>query len=182
MAISRLTIKDKNDRQLKDQVRKFRNDYHIIAIEPISDSQARWASRDGRVDIVTFNDQNIEIMLHESIYSLAKAHSKVIEFQMKPILTARKSIQGKLVRQYSKVYSYIKQRNVKYCLSSGVKKVHHINEMDTWRTIATLFGVEYSKGKEAISTTCLEIYLRNIERLKPEYIGEGMFIESEEEE
>ena len=72
--------------------------------------------------------------------------------------------------------------NVKFCISSGAEQIHHLKEMDTWRIIATIFGVEYSKGKEAISTTCLDIYLRNVERLKPGYIGEGMFIESEEEE
>jgi RNase P/RNase MRP subunit p30 len=181
-AVSRITIKEKNDRELKNKVRNYRNVYHIIAVEPISENQARWAARDGRVDIVTLNDQNVEIMQQESIYSLAKAHSKVVEFQMKSIITASKSTQGKLVRQYSKVYSYAKQRDVKFCLSSGAVKIHQLKEMDTWRVIATIFGVEYSKGKEAISTTCLDIYSRNIERLKPGYIGEGMFIESEEEE
>ncbi|MCG3217817.1 MAG: hypothetical protein KAR35_02365 [Candidatus Heimdallarchaeota archaeon] len=180
--VSRITIKEKNDRELKNKVRNYRNDYHIIAVEPISENQARWAARDGRVDIVTCNNHNIAIMQQESIYSLAKAHSKAIEFQMKPIITAKKSTQGKLVRQYSKVYSYIKQRNVKFCISSGAEEIHHLKEMDTWRTLATIFGVEYSKGKEAINKTCLEIYLRNVERLKPGYIGEGMFIESEEEE
>ena len=180
--VSRITIREKSDRELKNKVRNYRNNYHIIAVEPLTENQARWAARDGRVDIVICNNQSVEIMQQESIYSLAKAHSKAIEFQMKPIITAKKSTQGKLVRQYSKVYSYIKQRNVKFCISSGAEEIHHLKEMDTWRTLATIFGVEYSKGKEAINTTALEIYLRNVERLKPGYIGEGMFIESEEEE
>ncbi|MHA1911695.1 MAG: RNase P subunit p30 family protein [Candidatus Kariarchaeaceae archaeon] len=180
--VSRITIKEKNDRELKNKVRNYRNDYHIIAVEPTSENQARWAARDGRVDIVTCNNHSVTIMQQESIFSLAKAHSKVIEFQMRPIITAMKSTQGKLVRQYSKVYSYIKQRNVIFCISSGAEESHHLKEMDTWRTLATIFGVEYSKEKEAISTSCLDIYLRNVERLKPGYIGEGMFIEVGEEE
>ncbi len=121
IAVRKSTIYSESQKNLKHDIRDEKSRSFIIAVVPLSIEVARFAARDGRVDMVVLIPDSVRYMDKTEI-AMLKRFSKPLEVPINTLITQPSSVKAMIIRRIDLALKY----NVTIILSSWA---HEWNEI-----------------------------------------------------
>lgn len=157
----RTTIKPKNMDDLKKRLNQLKNSTEIIAVESSDKKIQIQASKDSRVDMVSFSDEFIIRTITPGVISLTKQNNSFIEFSLGPIMVKNKAIQSRFLRSLYKALQLAMQLNANYIISGNFDDVFKMRHPRALISIShTLLDVPLLNAKKAFSENVINLIKR----------------------
>jgi RNase P/RNase MRP subunit p30 len=114
----RINLRLDNLKIFKKRIKQYNNFSDILSVESLNKEVQLRASRDSRVDIISFSNPQIIKTLTPGVISLSKQNNSFIEFSLSSIMTTKKASQSKNFRN---LYRYIQMalKHKANCIISG---------------------------------------------------------------
>ena len=157
----RTTIKPKNLDDLKKRLKKLTNSTDIVAVESSDKKIQIQASKDSRVDMVSFSDEFIIKTITPGVISLTKQNNSFIEFSLGPIMVKNKAIQSRFLRSLYRALQLALQLNANYIISGNFDDLFKMRHPRALISIShTLLDVPLSNAKKAFSENVIKLINR----------------------
>ena len=155
--IKRITIEARTEKEIRERVRGIKVNYPIVAVKPLSIQVARFAARDGRIDLIVLDRDTIEY-IDKTQAGMMKQFCKPLEFCINCFLKASSREKGMIYRRI-RLFQYY---NVPIIYSSGAS---HWNELihpkGIVKLLSTLVDVPMTSIVYGLSSIPLEVIVRN---------------------
>jgi RNase P/RNase MRP subunit p30 len=157
----RTTINPKNMDDLKNRLKKLKNSTDIIAVESSDKKIQIQASKDSRVDLVSFSDEFIIRTITPGVISLTKQNNSFIEFSLGPVMIKNKAIQSKFLRSLYRALQLAIQLNANYIISGNFDDIFNLRHPRALISIShTLLDVPLLGAKKAFSKNVIDLINR----------------------
>ncbi|TFF98874.1 MAG: hypothetical protein EU547_00245 [Promethearchaeota archaeon] len=166
-------IKDLNE--LKQKIKLFKKSEDIISIESPNQEVQNYASRDSRIDLISFSNYEILRTASDSVLSLARQYNTFIELCLNSIMIKKKSYQSRVFRSLYKLFN-MKIEN-KLIISGNFKHLYDLrNPRSMISIVHTLFDMPIQKAEDAFSRNVLSLLERVKLRNDPSRFENGVRI------
>lgn len=122
----RRSIKVNNLREFKKQIKKYHRYPEIVSVESINKKVQLKASKDSRIDIVSFSDQKILKSLTEGVVSLVDQNNSFLEFSLEPIMRKSWREQSRNLRNLYKKLNLARNGTDNIIISGNFRNRFHL--------------------------------------------------------
>jgi len=155
--------------ELLRALRRFRNQYDIVAVKCSSQRVSAVACRDRRVDIVFFNPANQSLRF---THTFARLLHGAIEFNLVSDLTEQPDMWPFL--RIRKAMSIAQEHRVRVVLSSGARHHRMIRSPLQLMALASSLGLSREISTRGVTTEPSSILATNRAKRSPEFVEEGV--------
>ncbi len=173
---SRIDLRPRNTNELSKTLRRVRRKYEIVAVRCENKAVSRQASKDHRVDILTFHPLNTgrrRVGLDRQGASLASKSNCAYEVSLSDLLGSSAERARVLINLKRDIWNAT-QEGVPVVVSSGAWMPLSMREPRAIASITSLLGLSKNKGLDAVSETPRMILERNREKLGPRFVSPGV--------
>ena len=110
----RITLNPYDLKEFNQKIQKFNDFSDILAVESQNKSVQLKASKDSRVDILSFSEINNTKNISKGVLSLLNQHNKYLEVSLSPLLIENRSSQSRNFRIIYRTMEKILDSRVKY--------------------------------------------------------------------
>jgi len=179
--VSRLDLFPRTRRQLLGDLKRYRNDYDVIAVRAASRHLVRIAANDGRVDLLSGFPKILGSALNHSTAKLLGSTDVVLEINSSDLLVCKGRERVDLLSQFMRGLSLAQRFHVKIILSSGATDAYLLRSPSDQVAIGHLLGMRLPDAFDAVSKVPLSIIERDREILDPDQISKGVRLVDREE-
>jgi len=155
--IKRITIEARTEKEIRERVRGIKVEYPIVAVKPLSIQVARFAARDGRIDLVVLDRDTIQY-IDKTQAGMMKQYRKPLEVCINCFLKASSREKGMMFRRLRLFQHY----SVPIIYSSGASSWNElIHPHGVTTLVSTLLGIPRSSVIYGLASLPLEILVRN---------------------
>ena len=155
--VKRITIEARSEKEIREKVRGIKVYYPIVAVKPLSTQVARFAARDGRVDLVVLDRDTIEY-IDKIQAGMMKQFGKPLEVCINCFLKASSREKGMIFRRIRLFHYY----SVPIIYSSGASRWNElIHPKGISALLSTLVDVPKASIVYGLSSIPLEILTKN---------------------
>lgn len=155
--VKRITIEADSEREIRERIRGIKVDYPIVAVKPLSTQVARFAARDGRVDLVVLDGDTIEY-IDKIQAGMMKKFGKPLEVCINCFLKVSLRKKGMIFRRIKLFYYY----GVPVVYSSGASKWYELlHPKSISALMSTLVDIPKTSILYGLSSIPLEILVKN---------------------
>lgn len=174
--VSRIDLSPNNVEELKRDLRFLRNKIEIIAVFCGNLSVARFAARDGRVDILMFSYTDWKSNFFDvSEAKLAVENEAAYEINIANLIRCPNVNERiKMMRIISENIRIALKYNVPVIISSGAKNVFELREPRAMASIATLLGISEFDALRCLSDIPLNLITNNRDKLCGKLLYKGV--------
>ncbi|MHA2357446.1 MAG: RNase P subunit p30 family protein [Candidatus Heimdallarchaeaceae archaeon] len=172
---SRRTIKSEKLDEMKRKISKNRNNFEILSVVGRNKTVLKGAARDKRVDYVSLDLFNNEILLDDALCSLMKQNNKQFEIVLNPILNPQNNKEfSTILRNGKKNSKLILLHNVPFTLTINPISPFQLRTTSQLRHIGTLIGIPFNKSKNSTFENQISTIVTNTAKLHDNYVFEGI--------
>ncbi len=169
----RITLLDKNLKELKKHIKLCKNNPEIISIESTSQDIQKYAATDTRIDLISFSDYNVLKTFSKGVLSLANQNNKFIEFSLTPIMSNYRSYQSKAFRKLHRSIKLAINSHAKFIISGNFNNLYDLRNPRALISIChTLLGIPLGEAKKAFSNN-VKALLKKAEQRSNKFIFEN---------
>lgn len=148
----RFTLSGKTLKDLKTQMKLYKNKPEIISIESPNQKIQEYAATDTRIDLLSFSDYHVLNTFSEGLLSLAVQNNKFIEFSLTPIMSNNRIYQSKAFRKLHRSIKLVINSHAKFIISGNFKNLYDLRNPRALISIChTLLGIPLEEAKKAFS-------------------------------
>ena len=155
--------------ELLRALRRFRNQYDIVAVKCSSQRVSAVACRDRRVDIVFFNSANHSLRF---THTFARLLHGAIEFNLMSDLTEQPDTWAFL--RIRRAIGVAQEHHVRVVLSSGARNHQMVRSPLQLMALATSLGLSRECSARGVSSEPSSILATNRAKRSPEFVEEGV--------
>lgn len=168
--VLRVDLKPSSRTELLRLLRRFRNQYDIVAVRCLNQQVAMVSCRDRRVDLVFFDSANSNFRFN---HTLARLLHGALEFNLVSDLTQGDDWAFARIR---KAIMIAREHQVNVVLSSGAKGYEMVRTPFQISALAMTLGLSQEASIRGVSSTPSLIVTGNRKKRAPEYVEEGVQI------
>lgn len=146
--LKRITITSSSDLEIKRSLRGIKLKYDIVAVKPLSYQAARFAARDGRVDLIVADKESLRFIDLSEIRLLERFNG-AIEIPLKQLLGLKERILAQFVRRIRLITRY----DAPLVLSSSAETFHELWHPLQIIGLMNILGLPETKAWEALTIT-----------------------------
>jgi RNase P/RNase MRP subunit p30 len=171
----RCNLTSKNINEFRRDIKKYGNFPGILSLESSNKNVQMHASKDSRIDLISFSKQEIITTITPGIISLVKQNKKFIEFSLSPIFLDNKSVQSKNFRNLYRSLRLIRNYNADYIISGNFIESFQIRHPRALLSIChTLLEIPLIEAKKIFRQNPIKL-LNNVQnRLNNKNVEEGV--------
>jgi RNase P/RNase MRP subunit p30 len=175
--IPKIIIKVESPEKLKQDLHRYIQKKALIAVQSSNKETLEVAARDGRVDLLVFDEPDLIKGLTPGIFSLAHQNQCAFDFSLTPIILAEIQQKPKLMRSLYRFLLNKKFHSHLYCVGSHTADPWLIRgPKETISLLCTLFNIPEFFAKK-MTSECLEtLVLRFIKRDQDLFVDSGVEI------
>ncbi len=180
-AYRRVILRGKGINSVRKQINNIRRKSVIVSIDLKSIDITNWAIEDGRIDLLTVESTQ-ENRLRESTARLASASNACLEIQIAPLLKTTGLNRSKILKSYREAVGTAREVGMDVVLTSGATYPMGLRSSVAMAHIGMLLGMDRAYADSSVSTIPMSIIERNMKKLQPEFVGDGIEILQKGEE
>ena len=177
----RINLHGKSINSVRKQITNIRRKTVIVSVDLKSIDIANWAVEDKRIDLLTV-DPGQDNRLRDSTARLASASDTCLEIQIAPLLKTSGLNRSKILKSYRESVSTARDAGMDVVLTSGATHPMELRSSVAMAHIGILLGIDRAYAESAVSTIPMSIVERNVKKLQPEFVGNGIEILQKGEE
>jgi RNase P/RNase MRP subunit p30 len=167
---------------LKKRVAQERRRAALIAFQLTKNMDlANWAAEEARVDLIMVNHTRSD-QLRDTTASLAAESGTALEIQIAPLLHTVGLERSRILKTYRECVRSALDAKMSVVLTSGARFPHGLRSPVSLRHIANLLGVRYEDTRASIIDDPRSLVERNLAKLQPSFVAEGIKILEGDEE
>jgi RNase P/RNase MRP subunit p30 len=172
----RINLRPRNANELNTVLREERKRFEIVAVECRSKLVARQATKDLRVDIISFpselTSRRTRFDLQEA--SLISDSNCAYEFNLSDLLEVNKNKRHLKIAMIRREIANAVQEGIPVVASSGASSVLGLRDPRGLASVLSLFDLGEEDALDAVSGNPMEILRRNREKLAPSFMYPGV--------
>jgi len=165
----RIDLSPTSREELLRALRRFRNQYDVVAVKCSSQRVSAVACRDRRVDVVFFNASSQGLRF---THTFARLLHGAIEFNLVSDLIEQPD-SGAFLR-IRKAMSIAQEHNVRVVLSSGARHSQMVRSPLQLVALATSLGLSREIATRGVTSEPSSILATNLAKRSPEFVEEGV--------
>ncbi|MHA2358676.1 MAG: RNase P subunit p30 family protein [Candidatus Thorarchaeota archaeon] len=173
--LKRTDVSGRGLNSIKKHIVNARKQAMIVAVPLTTVDIANWAAEDKRVDLLTLEPSR-EHRFRDSTARLAASSGTCLEIQFTPLLNLVGLNRSKIIKAFREAVEIATSAGMSIILSSGAKHPMQMRSTMAMRHIGLLLGMNSKYAETVVCKTPFEILERNLRRLGPEFIAEGVEI------
>jgi len=168
---------------LKQQLAPLRPTRDIIALRCTNPLITKWGANDHRIDILTFSS-DIRKLFDESTAKVVASSDvpKAVEIEIAPLIAAPPGRRMSILRAFRHAVALAEQKHCPLVLVSGASNLYELRGPRDIASLASLFGLDYSRALDALSSTPRDIIERNLEKREGLIVAPGVRIVPDSEQ
>lgn len=179
-AYRRVILHGKGINSVRKQISNIRRKTVIVSVDLKSIDIANWAIEDNRIDLLTV-DPNQENRLRDSTARLASASNTCLEIQIAPLLKTIGLNRSKVLKSYREAVSTARDAGMDVVVTSGATHPMGLRSSVSMVHIGILLGMDRAYAESSVRTIPMSIIERNMKKLQPEFVSDGIEILQKEE-
>ncbi len=181
MVYRRVNLHGKGINSVRKQIDKIRRKAMIVSIDLKSIDITNWAIEDNRIDLLTV-DPTDENRLRSSTARLASISNACLEIQIAPLLKTSGLNRSKILKSYREAVSTARDAGMDVIITSGATHPLGLRSPATLAHIGILLGMDQAYAQSSARAIPMSIIERNMKKLQPEFVSNGIEIIQKEEE
>lgn len=173
MVYGRVVLQGKTINSIRKQVSKVRKRSMIVSVPLKLIEVTNWAAEDGRVDLLTA-DPTQENRLRDTTARLASLSNTSLEIQIAPLLKSNGLNRSKIFKSYREAVSTARDAGMNVILTSGANHPMGLRSSVALAHIGILLGLDRAYADRAVSSLPMSIIERNMKKLQPSFITNGV--------
>ena len=167
--VMRVDLKPSSRTELLRLLRRFRNQYDIVAVTCLNQNAATVSCRDRRVDLVFLDAANRAFRFNHTLAHLLRG---AVEFNIASDLVGQSD--GAVLSRIRKAIMVAIEHSVKIVLSSGARSYEMVRTPFQMSAVGVALGLNQESSIRAVSYTPSVIVAENQRKRGPEYVEEGV--------
>ena len=177
----RIDLHGKSINSVRKQISNIRRKAMIVSVDLKSIDIVNWAVEDGRIDLLTV-DPLQENRLRDSTAHLAATSNTCLEIQIAPLLKTSGLNRSKILKSYREAVSTARDAGMDVVVTSGASHPMGLRSSVAMAHIGILLGMDRIYAESTVGRIPLSIVERNMKKLQPEFVSNGVEILQKEEE
>ncbi len=173
--LRRRELRGKTINALKTQTNQFRRKAAILAVPLGGGSVTNWAAKDPRIDLLTLASLDRKMSLSRTTARIAAASDTALEIPIEPLLRHRGLDRSRYLKAYREAVEVALAADMQVVLVSGAVDVFDLRSPDALSYIGAVIGLDRKYVQNALRWARNRV-LRNLERMRPEFITPGVEI------
>jgi len=178
---NRIILHGKSINSVRTQIDKIRRKALIVSVPLRSIDVINWAAEDKRVDLLTV-DPTQDNRLRDTTARLASIGNTYLEVQIAPLLKSSGLTRSKILKSYRESVSTAMDGGMGIVLTSGAIHPMGLRSSVAMAHIGMLLGMNRSFADSSVSGLPWSIVERNMKKLRPEFVSDGVEILQKGEE
>jgi RNase P/RNase MRP subunit p30 len=180
LVLSRLDVAAKRLPSVKKTVGRVRRKHALVTIRLTKNVEmANWAAEDNRIDLITLS-QSTDSKLRSTTARIAAKAGTALEVQFAPLLQTSGLIRSRILKGYRENVATAIEAGMQVVISSGAEHVLNLRSPRSMQYIGTLLGIDFQDTSRAVLEFPRRIVERNLDKLRPDFLGDGMTVIEEE--
>lgn len=179
LLLGRFDIKGKKLPSLRKTAERVRRKHALVAVRLLrSVEAANWAAEDHRIDLITIN-QNTDSRLRNTTARIAAREGTALEVQFGSLLHTKGLDRSRLLKVFRENVRIAHEAGMMVVISSAAEEALDLRSPRAMQYIATLLGIGFDHTSDLVHRNPRLIVERNLAKLGPDFVAEGVSIVKE---
>jgi ribonuclease P/MRP protein subunit RPP1 len=180
-AVRRLNLQPSTPEELLKDLRVHRRNFEVVSVTCETDSLARLAARDSRVDLLRFPLSPRLQLFGEVEAELASGSNAALEVDMASVVGVEEYALPRVLRELRRRLRLAERFKVPVVVSSGAADVYGLRSPRDMAAFLRVLGLPPQAALKAVSRNPAAIIQRNREKLDSSFVGVGVRLVKEAE-
>ncbi len=175
--VNRVDINPKNQRNLRQQLKRLRYKVEIIVVHCNTKSVSRQAARDNRIDLIRFKvDESRNHLFNRRQAGLMRDSGVGYEICLQDLLIDNRVLLVKRIKTIKKRVNIAIKYNLPIVVSSYAENRYDLRTPLGMLSLMSLVDVDPDEALNMVSSTPLGLVKKNRAKLGPKYVMPGVWL------